>query len=81
MAWASIGQAAIGALLGIRQPCRIRGVVNTVQSVLVAYLGFVKGGPPVPSLPVPSSPAQYPSIFPSFHFLALYPFLPHPIPF
>jgi hypothetical protein len=34
---ASIGQAAIGALLGIRQPCRIRGPVYAVQSV--AYLG------------------------------------------
>jgi hypothetical protein len=31
MAGASIGQAAIGALLGIRQPCCIRGLVNTVQ--------------------------------------------------
>jgi hypothetical protein len=29
MAWALIGQAAIEALLGIRQPCRIRGPVNT----------------------------------------------------
>jgi hypothetical protein len=47
MAGALIGQAAIGALLGIRQPCRIRGSVNTVQLVLVlAYLGFVKGGLP-----------------------------------
>jgi hypothetical protein len=33
---ASIGQAAVGVFLGIRQPCRIRGLVYAVQSV--AYL-------------------------------------------
>jgi hypothetical protein len=50
------GQAAIGALLGIRQPCRIRDPVNTIgysqYILIVAYLGFLKGaGPPVDPFP------------------------------
>jgi hypothetical protein len=115
---ASIGQAAIGVLFDIRQPCRIRGPVYAIQSVAyigscrsamrimrrvrhdkisrqvhglaqvrlvpvsplveaaLCYgrpkpLGFVKGRPLAPSLPVPSSPAPIPRSLPPFHFLAL----------
>jgi hypothetical protein len=58
---ASIGQAVIGTLLSTHKPCCIRGPVYTIQSV--AYLEFMKGGPPVPSLPyLPLLP--HPSIFP-----------------
>jgi hypothetical protein len=45
-------------------------------------LEFVKGGPPVPSLPVPSSPAPIPRSFPPFPFpYPTPPLLSPPFPF